>query len=94
MITQLANFVYLMLTGETNFQSNLVNGDNLFKALLAYFGSWFGEGKSTILDNAVAGINLGDYQAWAVVVSWLVAWFVLIGLVVLVIKVIKRCFGA
>ena len=94
MVSQLASFVYLLLTGGSNFNDQLINGDNLFKALLAYFGSWFGEGKSTILDNAVAGINLSDYQAWAVVVAWLVAWFVMVGIVVLVIKVIKRCFGA
>lgn len=94
MVSQLASFVYLLLTGASNFNDQLISGDNLFKALLAYFGSWFGEGKSNILDNAVAGINLGDYQAWAVVVSWLVAWFVMVGLVLLIVKVIKRCFGA
>ena len=94
MVSQLAGFVYLLLTGANNFNDQLINGDNLFKALLAYFGSWFGDGKSTILDNAVAGINLGDYQAWAVVVAWLDDWFVMVGIVVLVIKVIKRCFGA
>lgn len=94
MVSQLANFVYLLLTGASNFNEQLMNGDNLFKALLAYFGSWFGDGKSTILDNAVGAINLGDYQGWAVVVSWLVAWFVMVGLVLLIVKVIKRCFGA
>ena len=94
MVSQLAGFIYLLLTGSSNFDNQLINGDNLFKALLSYFGSWFGDGKNTILDNAVSGINLSDYQAWAVVVAWLVAWFVMVGLVLLIVKVIKRCFGA
>ena len=94
MVSQLASFVYLLLTGEKNFNDQLINGDTLFKALLGYFGSWFGDGKADILNTFVAGINLGDYQAWAVVVAWLVAWFVMVGIVVLVIKVIKKCFGA
>ena len=92
MVIQLANFVYLLLTGDNNFSAT--KGDDLFKALLGYFACWFGEGKATALEGYLNGIVLSDYKAWAVVLSFVLAWVFLIGLVCLVVKVIKRCFGA
>lgn len=90
-VENLAKFFYLLFTGS-NAWTDETSIKVLFQSLIGWFACIFGDGKGQNLSDFVSAIDLTAYNTWAGVISIVLAWFVLTGLIIGIIKLIVRCF--